>query len=734
MMRKAYSYLARGTCASSGYDVEALCVFFDTKRPITALDFFDELTTSLQDVQTLPDCMVVVADAAGLDLLHQFWSESSGQQQVLRQRGEQKGIPFVKSYYFVAWSVQAGLAVAHTHPNGNATLFSLPLQAFMHQGLSSLAMKNPVVQIAPAGHVFRHPSRTVNKLFIQARELATSEAELAFVGRCLSCELPALRAPDLSQVYIDTMGIYAVVREALSFSGSTASIHSFHSYAELSELSPPTEPYAVVISASTSGGMARRLHTDQGFDASCLMTLIDVSRTGRIGNVLVGLDDVDPSYKKQLVDGTETQIELFGEHFSSKAKPPRAVTLGQPHAPKRLKEFLEQLGIGGLLPLNSSPRGSATTRLVCVDGASVGGNASLHAWLNDEISWRVPAAVDHVIHADDDGSKALAVLAANKLQSLKGSAARPAVTAYSELRPQALSSAGGVLVIQGLAGDGGLLREISRDLREFLKPSVPRHFLSGLGLPQSEETWLRLQQFLVKNTSSREYGFSAWLVLPVGSDGTTTAWQAYSQLAAEAQVRQLSVLGAASDVVEQSVLQAVQCVKDSFNGFLPTSAGAPLGLSDGFVFFGKAFDGRLSQVPVGTTYATVAAVLQTARDLSNPANQLKPSGYESVVLSPENFLRFNDNLLQACILRAAHPSELDYSSSPHQSRLMKEFLLKLFARHAHAYGAAALEFAAALASGRLRLTAEDREEVRKKTIQLLAGTPSTLLGLICLVA
>jgi hypothetical protein len=732
MMRKAYSFLARGTCASSGYDIEALCVFFDTKRSVTALDFFDELVTSLQEVQTLPDCVVVVADTPHIATLHQYWMQSSGQQQVYQQRGVHKGIPFVKSYYFVSWSSTSGLGVAHTHATGGSASFSLPLQAFINHGLNALVMKNPVVQIAPAGHVFKHPSKTVNKLFIQARELATSEAELAFVGRCLACELPALRASDLSQVYIDTMGIYAVVREALTFTGSKASVHSFHSYEELSELSPPTEPYGVVISASTSGGMARRLHDEQGFEADRLMTLIDASRVGRHGKVLVGLDDIDPSYRKQLADGTETQIELFGEHFSSKAKPPRAVTLGQPHVPKRLNEFLEQLGIGGVSPLNSNSRGSATTRLVCVDGTSVGTNTKLHAWLGEEISWRVAVAIDHVIHADDDGSKALAELAASKLHTARGSIARPAVTAYADLSPATLQSASGVLVVHALAGDGGLLREISRDLREFLKPHVPRHFLAGVGLPQSEETWLRLQQFLVKNTSSREYGFSAWLVLPIGSDGTTTAWQGYSQLAAEAQVKSLSVVGVAPLVVEQSVELAVQLVKVSFHGFLPTNAGAPLGLSDGFLFFGRVFDGRLSQVAASTTYATVAAVLQAARDLSNPANQLKPTGYESVVLSPENFLRFNDNLLQACILRAAHPSELDYSSSPHLSRLMKEFLLKLFTRHQHAYGAAALEFAAALASSRLRLTANDRDELCSKTIPMLAGAPSALLGFICL--
>jgi hypothetical protein len=65
---------------------------------------------------------------------------------------------------------------------------------------------------------------------------------------------------------------------------------------------------------------------------------------------------------------------------------------------------------------------------------------------------------------------------------------------------------------------------------------------------------------------------------------------------------------------------------------------------------------------------------------------------------------------------------------------MKEFLLKVFSRHAHAYGAASLEFAAALACGRLKLATNDRAEVQQKTIQLLAGAPSALLGFVCLIA
>jgi hypothetical protein len=186
-------------------------------------------------------------------------------------------------------------------------------------------------------------------------------------------------------------------------------------------------------------------------------------------------------------------------------------------------------------------------------------------------------------------------------------------------------------------------------------------------------------------------------------------------------------------VQEASVQLAVDLL-DSQGGFLPNSSGEALRLTEGFVFFGNSFENvPVEDIPPSVAFLTVASVLQAARDLANPAIQLRPTGYESVTLSTENFLRYNDNLLQACILRAALASELDYSSSAQHSRLMKEFLRKVFSRHAHPYGAAALEFAAALASGRLRLTNKDKDELIRSTLPSLEAAASPLLGLLLLV-
>jgi hypothetical protein len=64
--------------------------------------------------------------------------------------------------------------------------------------------------------------------------------------------------------------------------------------------------------------------------------------------------------------------------------------------------------------------------------------------------------------------------------------------------------------------------------------------------------------------------------------------------------------------------------------------------------------------------------------------------------------------------------------------LMKEFLGKVFDRYSHAYGDAALEFAAALATGRLKLKQSDQAEVVSRAVQHLKDTPSALLGLLLL--
>ncbi len=595
-----------------------------------------------------------------------------------------------------------------------------------------LLEKNEVVQIAPAGHLFKHPSGTRSKVFIQAREMARSEPELFFVSNVIALQNGKI-LKDAEVVYIDSMGIYHYVREALESAKSNARIESFHSYDEVNRISPPIESYVCIISASTTGGMANRLVRNQGLDQNRVVTLIDITSNDRSGSILISLDKLGGTYCKQLTNGTETEIELVGEHFSSKAKPPRSVTLGIPHKPKFLKEFLNHFALSGFHGFNFKPYGGAAkSKLLYFDSSQLSENTDFIKWLSDEIDWCITLAVDHIIHTPDSASKKLANVVMEKIHVHKQSSESFSVISSDNICRENLKIAKGILVVTAIAGDGSLLREISRSLREYVHTQKPRHFLVAVGLPQTEESWLHLRQFLERNPTDRKYGFSNWLVLPVGYDGDDNAWKKLNELAQAAQVVDTPMIieGIEKDIIDRSLEQLAQVIKDSHPDFLPKTDGGKLTLSEGFLYFEGEFDNDIKRGNINSNvvYLAIASALQCARELKDKKNQLKATGYESVVLSPECFLRFNDNILQACILRACYPSELDYSANPHLSKLMKEFLTKVFVHHDQMYGDAALEFAAALVSGRLKLKTDDFDTVTKIAIDKLKSEASPLLG------
>jgi len=638
-------------------------------------------------------------------------------------------------HYFYAWSVTQ-LELIEKHVIAKQS-YDISIEKLIQQGLQYLLEANEVIQIAPAGHLFKHPSGTRSKVFIQAREMARSEPELFFVANAI-CLRNGKALQDAEIVFIDTMGIYHYVREALKAVGNQARIESFHSYGEMKKLSPPIDSYLCVISASTSGGMAGELVNKQGFDPNKVVTLIDVTEKNRCGSVLMPLDTLGEGYAGLLEKGmgTETEIELVGEHFSSKAKPPRTVALGVPHQPKLLGEFLKHFALLGVGKLNSNfGDGPANPKLLCLDASSLTNNSEFTQWLDEEIAWCITLAVDHVIHASDPISKMIAELAATRIQAFRQTTITPSVISHDDLCKESLENAKGILVVTAVAGDGGGLREISRDLREYVRTETPRHFLAAVGLPQTAESWARLKQFLERNPTKRKYGFSNWLMLPVGYDGKDSAWEQLNKLAKKAEGGETAAVeGIDQEIVNESLEQLAQLVFKSHQGFLPKHNGGELALTEGFVFFGGRFETEIQEMKIASSvvYLAIASALQCARELKDVNNQLKSTGYESVVLAPECFLRFNDNILQACLLRACHSSELDYSASPHLSKLMQEFLTKVFDRHSHTYGDAALEFAAALAIGRLKLKKDDLDDVIKFAIARLKHQASPLLGFLLL--
>jgi len=733
-MSRTFSFKASVVCRKTEIKLDVLCIAYGNEEIEDSLQFFGDMEVAIKKSLILPDCIVVIASKGLANKLHSYWNADIIQRETIINRSTRNGCKFVKSYDFYAWG-EGQLEKIENHYSSPSS-YDIPTEKLIQCGLQNLLKINDVVQIAPSGHLFKHPSGTISKLFIQAREMAKNEPELCFVANAIYLYKGDV-LKNAKIVFIDTMGIYPYVKEALKADGKHARIESFHSYDDLKKISPPADLYLCVISASTSGGMARRLVKKQNFDSNNIITLIDITTKGRCGKVMTPLDTLGENYADLSANGTETEIELVGEHFTSKAKPPRTVTLGLPHQPKSLKKFLKHFAINGMGKLNSNPNhhvGAANRRLLSLDTSSLTNNPEFKRWLNDEIDWCITLAVDYVVHTNDATSQKIARLAANRIQKLKHASILPSIVSSDNLCRETIQNANGILIVTAVIGDGGLLREISRDLREYVQTEKPRHFLVAVGLPQTEESWSRLKQFLERNPTHRRYGFSNWLVLPVGYDGKDNAWEQLKKLEKKADAINISFEGIDQNIVNESLDQLVRVASGNYQGFFPKTDGDELALTEGFVFFEGEFESEIKKkiIPLSTVFLAIASALQCARELKDKNNQLRSTGYESVVLAPECFLRFNDNILHACLLRACHPSELDYSSSPHLSKLMKELLTKIFDRHNHKYGDAALEFAGALATGRLRLKNDDFDTMTEKAIERLKNQASPLLGFLLL--
>ena len=132
----------------------------------------------------------------------------------------------------------------------------------------------------------------------------------------------------------------------------------------------------------------------------------------------------------------------------------------------------------------------------------------------------------------------------------------------------------------------------------------------------------------------------------------------------------------------------------------------------GFAFWqglGEEIEQAGSQADV---YITVLAILHRLRSAEPEESALAQHAHNRTVLSPANFGRFNDGAIQAALLRAARPGELDYSHDPVLSTQMRHMVQRFIEHMEDDEGEAAPEFLLALAQGQVTLTEPDETQMR----------------------
>jgi hypothetical protein len=104
-------------------------------------------------------------------------------------------------------------------------------------------------------------------------------------------------------------------------------------------------------------------------------------------------------------------------------------------------------------------------------------------------------------------------------------------------------------------------------------------------------------------------------------------------------------------------------------------------------------------------------VLQNLRDIEIDGCRLSANIYQHCVIDPENFVRFNDSVLQSCLWRCAMPGELDYRRSDELSSDIQRILRKIFMSCDSARGVTSLDLLMGLATRWIKISNEAMDKV-----------------------
>lgn len=576
------------------------------------------------------------------------------------------------------------------------------VESFLRRGSAEIIRRRNPVVLPPPGRSFVKPSGARESYFIQAANLFVRHAEMSFFALLLIREWGDLLNESVKTVYVDTIDLYGLVSVACrmrfnsdSHGPITVSYSSYSGYLEVLKHADVSKSL-MVISATTSHGLLRKILQKTRWKAiDRIVTILDLDPafcdSERLGDDPKVIAHVTPEglqpHHKLL-----PSIRLSGEKFTIEADAPKSVVL---NAGAHIR-CLKQLKLPILQKMVSCFSGYAkqgNERLpICVDSDALLKDEGFRSWLKGEIESHAPASTSHVVCMGDFEDQL------DTLLEVFGER-RPLPISPERLRDPELKITGSTIVICPTFTTGTKLLEVSRDLRKHGKHKSIVYF-TGVGTPVSLEEFQKLK----RNLEHEIYRVRSFCNVCTGqSESLRLSWQSEQEL-----LRDDGGLGAVPELKDRA--RALE------NGGLGDCdlfyRVSDLELHPGFKLWESVVDPYPSEHPSVLLFATIAFLLQNARtDSSLPEkDRLSPLSNRRVVLDPENFFRYNDSLIQIALLRAAFPSELDYSDHSEHSASIHYLIQRAIQVWQRSL---VYEFLLALASRRLQITPKELDKVRE---------------------
>jgi hypothetical protein len=478
----------------------------------------------------------------------------------------------------------------------------------------------------------------------------------------------------------------------------------------------------VLISATTSEGLAKYLTDECKVPRGRVVTVFNLGDEVFEGTLICDLKKDDthnpdgfepfPSYAPNncpLCNDDSMLIRIEGDQFLTGETTIEEVNLVAADA-AHLQDFFRRTAGKRLVRAHYSVSGSPATSEVFFDLETMFADERLldindfqeqYRWIVDQ---QAPASLKRIIALDDPASQKFAVLIKQRIRNLAGDVR---ILRVSEIRANLernIENDGATIVVASAVASGRTILSVSQMLRR-IQPNELITYVVGLArLPRDKEL-NRIRTNVTYGQNNRKYGFHLIdsVNLPLYGPRNHTSWDRENEL-------WTTVFRNCGDQdaryrIKDRLEQLRQAGASSNRGmaenlFWPALSGRPLALRPGFAFYAFGTPDSVSQADV---FFAVLTVLHSLRLKDKTSQSLRQHEHVRRVISPRNFERFNDGIIQAAFLRAAHVAELDYSSSHSLSEDMAQILDSILEQRTGETGEAAPEFLLALAMRTLRL-------------------------------
>ena len=668
-------------------------------------DLADALRDSMRRV-TYPDVIAIVCSPTEAVEVKRVCKTDADVQQALKRAGNKVSVVILRLLQDGAFSMEC--FVKNPIEDGDLLLNGNYPEVIYKEGLKFLLAKGKVLVKAPSGFIFLKPSGRRSSYFIRA-ENALSESEDVYFLACSLLRKVKAREHEANNpievIFIDTMAISSLaytlrdLYEELYECEAKPRVVSFHSYRSMSAVDSPLSGTSLcIISASSSMNMEREWLKKSSCLQSEVITLLTLDDAEQSDHALHSLPITSQELETEAHGGLR-DIRILGEMFSPEEIEPKKVMLNlTSHRLAGWSKKAPLLSAKNALLAFRSAQQSGNTRPIFVDGAKI--LEYSREDIKKYVLESVPVSTKCVIYQKDESSKLLAEFCAELINNHLNISIQ--VESSDGIVGGEIPEDGGLLIVATVVGKGEALNSISRDLRGVHEGT--RRFLIVSQIAESKATITLFKKNLEQSSSGQMIKVDVLQSLAVGMAKFTKLEEEVSLFESLGCNIPTPIADRIAQIKRNGTLDA--------EFFLPsTVTHSKLTLRPEFAFWNNDYEQTHDHS--AAVLSTLASSLQHAREEHSipDSDRLYSSAFQQVVLDPENFSRFNDGIIQAALLRASYPSELDYSSIPDASRRLGRLLQRLFQNHQRDQGEASLEFAFALAVGKLKLDRKTHEEL-----------------------